>query len=1514
MVSQGRNCGMLVLAEKSRAVLLLFPGLVLDGKVEEIIDRFEDRYLEVKARKRSFLTRAQAEEYFWHLPHTEVDVRVDGATAGLSEVVVIEHLDGDVIERAVILLEELQLIYGAGNMHVSQDTWECLRDTERFFPHLDAMPVERTLALIKPDALARGKVDRQTLEDLVEEKVAAAGLIVVAKRKMVLKKCEAETVCEDLRGSPDFDGAVGVLLKEPGVVALCLEGRGAIGKWLLMCGPANSGAARDRAPGSLRAVWGTDGTSNAVHGSASLSASERELDALFPSCASPNPNPSGLALQRTLCIVKPDGMPHLQTIRSEIQGAGFTIIRQKQTTLSADRARELYRDHAGKPSFNSIVREATSGPCCLMVLCRLEAVAVWQQLIGPESVKEARRIRPRSLRARLGRDGQRNAVHGSDGVKNANREVRFFFPELGADPVPDDDDVRDFLFRKSAGASMDLKSLADTDNTDFTVDPTLQQLLSQGLMALCQVQPKGLAAVKWLSDWLSQNSSGKLPAVAEGLEGRAFVPPDRTQRFVEYGINQEGLPFAVEAPPAQLKQKKVIDVDVSEEKELHRVRELSTPFVVFVLGGPGSGKGTQCTRLREEFNLVHLSTGDLMREEVAAETFLGSEIAKHMQAGALVPESVTLQLLKKAMLRHQDTNRFLLDGFPRSVEQAKLFEQEIAEVAFALYFEATHETMRIRIAGRAVAAPGRMDDKPETVEKRLRVFEEQTVPVVRYYSPIGKLRGADAEREPDEVYAQARAYFCCRFLYLLGPPGGPVATISQRLEEKYDYSSINLTALLQAYSNSNEKDASKVKHALAKGKAVDAALACPLILAEIYRDMALGTQNFVICDFPQSPKQLEFLEYRVPCTSKPLLLDFSRADADDLAAEAAGAACLGGFVAAGMGALELEARTAAFYGLDAQDTLKSLPGLQRVPCSLAGLAGAGAGPELREQVLGATWAGVCEKVMPGLTIVLGPPGSGTDVLAAMLAKLKPNTHAVDCNQLLDRELERRTETGIAMYNMLARGQVVPLSMTLELLKNIVNLTCSDSLVIENCPMYVDQVEVITKEFRINRVYFISGDAAALHAWRDAYVSDTKTDDPAREAKSFDERVERLEQIVTHFSRSGMLERIEVVGAAEPEHLAQMIERAASPRFAIVGGLLASTTSEQASLLASAYGVGPPVSASSVEAWAKTKPNTWDLSQPDQFQAALKQLAGERNHPLIVLERYPGNAGDAAAFIANFGEPAAVVDFSCEDETLEEEYKATHEDEEIDPEELTAKLQTQRAAHQATVKVFEDNCPQRILKLAPSSAKTPEAMGELVRRRLLPRIHVVIAPSGSADLSGLIADAICASAAGEPRPTKFITIDCHKLFKQGDHSTALDDKLRNAALGEPDAIPVDTWVELFREAFARSADPMGNFLLINLPVRASSKVTVRFAMLQSIAFLEGVLHVRLSASAFAACCSDIPEELDAYMTESTVSEQALVQFGTGHICESFVQDAANPVEAADQVVAEFLAFRNKALGA
>lgn len=1468
---------MLALEEKLRMVVLLMPDLVLEDKVEEIVAKLEENYFEVKARKEFFFSDSEAEAYFGK--SEKLKDQLAAASRGLSEVLVLEHLDGDVVERfPKEMLGGLVEAYGESSFCFSLNRWECKRDIEFFFPHLDSLPVERTLAVLKPPAIEMGSKGGKTIEQVLEDEATAVGLFVVGKRYGQLSQAEADVLCQEYTDKEKFAEARQVLTQETGAIAVCLEGRGAIGKLQLICGPMDPSTAAERAGTTIRAFWGLDSCSNAIHASLDMTSAEKEIKTMFPE--------GKLQMQRTLCIVKPDAITSLVAIKSEIEAAGFTILREKQTTLSEERAKEFYRDLKDHPSYSSIVKEATSGPCCAMALCRLEAINVWKQLMGDPSVKEARKNRPGSIRARFGRDGQRNAVHGSDSVKAGALEIRFFFPEMGADPVPDDDEVRDFLFRKSSVESMDLKTLSDAESTNFATDPSLQQLLAQGLGGLCQQKPKGLDALDWLSDWLADHNPNTSANVL------AFDPPQRTKQFLEYGVNSEGMPFVVEAPRVKPAAKPVVEVDPAMLAGEPKEGELSTPpFVVFVAGGPGTGKGTQCKKIEEDFNLVHLSTGDLMREEVAADSALGRQVNEHMQAGTLVPDDIVLALLKKSMMKHQDTNRFLLDGFPRSVDQAIRFEREVAEVAFMLFLDCSHNTMKARITARSKSEPGRVDDNDATVKKRLKVFDDQTLPLVSYYEPIGKLRRADAERDIAEVYAETKKFFSARLIYLTGPLGSPMDQVAERLESKYGYAAINLTTLLKTFAESSAAEAVQVKKAMAAGKPVDASIACPLILSEIYRDMALGVQNFVLCDFPQSLKQAQFLEYRIPSFARTFVLDFSKADASDLAAIAA---------TKGADLLQLEKQQACFFGEETQQMLKAMGGVERIPCSLSDFSTESAEGGLDQQFVEGTWKVVLEKVKPGLTLVMGLPGTQATELAGMLAKRKPNTYAVDCNQLLDKELDRQTETGRAMHDMLAKGQVVPLSMTLELLKGVLNLTSSDSLVVENCPMYVDQIELIEQEFRIDRVYYISGLDKQVMSWKEMFMKAGTDEDPA---KTFNERVERLPPIVAHFACLGKLTKLAVnaSGKFTTDEFQSMIDGASLPDIAVVSSLSPVLGANLAEKMCSAYGLSSAVTLKSLADWAsRVLGVTLDASQPEQLISTLKRFAEMSGLPLLVLHDCPADEASAKALVETIGCPKVVAYVECDEEFLTEEYATLHEGEDdADPEVLANNMQAQRTSSDRMLAAFKEQSQDKVVVIDRKVVSKPDEMFEMVKQKLLPSVYVMLAP---APLANYVAEKICTIDTVYDSglvSEKYTVLDAMELCKPGNHSIAIENALAKASFNAvtPDCLPAKLWSDLLSEAFARSPRPMGTFLLLNFPTPSSMTggVTIKdqFAMIESVSTIAGLLHVKVSSDAASLGCLPVDGDFAAYTAfDTAVYDQTLQQFGTSKLLDCTTEDKAS----------------------
>jgi adenylate kinase len=177
---------------------------------------------------------------------------------------------------------------------------------------------------------------------------------------------------------------------------------------------------------------------------------------------------------------------------------------------------------------------------------------------------------------------------------------------------------------------------------------------------------------------------------------------------------------------------------------------------VLLIGPPGSGKGTQGERLAARLGLEHLAAGDLLRAEVATNTPLGKRIAEIMQRGDLVPDAVILALLMPRVLAAADGNGYLLDGFPRSVDQA-VEARKLAEIADAsphavIYLDAPRDELVRRILARA-EVEGRADDNPETVANRLRVFDDATRPLVDYYRDRGLLHVINADQHEDEVTA-----------------------------------------------------------------------------------------------------------------------------------------------------------------------------------------------------------------------------------------------------------------------------------------------------------------------------------------------------------------------------------------------------------------------------------------------------------------------------------------------------------------------------------------------------------------------------------------------------------------------------------------------------------------------------------------------------------------------------------------------------------------------------------------
>ena len=302
--------------------------------------------------------------------------------------------------------------------------------------------------------------------------------------------------------------------------------------------------------------------------------------------------------------------------------------------------------------------------------------------------------------------------------------------------------------------------------------------------------------------------------------------------------------------------------------------------IIFVLGGPGSGKGTQCERIMERYGFDHFSAGDLLRAEVQSGSKVGTMCANLMKEGKLVPVAVTLGLLRKS-IEASTASAILIDGFPRALEQAASFESTVCDSEFTLFFDCPQEVMEERLLKRGETS-GRADDNVATIKKRFSTFMESSLPVIEHYEAKGKVRKISAVPSPDKVFEMVMAVIeqegfeslegvdkvdatdeteeekprpkleGKKIIFVLGGPGSGKGTQCERIISDFGFDHYSAGDLLRTEVKNGTPVGTMCANLMREGKLVPA----EVTMALLYKSIQASTARAILIDgFPRALDQ-----------------------------------------------------------------------------------------------------------------------------------------------------------------------------------------------------------------------------------------------------------------------------------------------------------------------------------------------------------------------------------------------------------------------------------------------------------------------------------------------------------------------------------------------------------------------------------------------------------------------------------------------------------------------------------
>jgi len=409
------------------------------------------------------------EEQQQSLPVENVTTFCKGAVAGCllqSK----ETIDFAAIQKSLKLSD--------ADIYHTQDPFFISKLSQFLFPQKQSL--ERTVMVCTPPLSAEHR-------DSILERLALKGVFVLSQRDIA---CIEQPILKEAFCSDETMDEVSC------VVVLC-EAYGAIQEVTLSIGCQDDDElcqlSQKYAPDSWNAMYSEHG-----YKFAQIS-NPKQIESLFPV----------VPIQRTLALIKPTAVSKgfVGDIVESMEQHGFTIISRKRVHLKPEHAQHFYKEHEGKPFFEELTTFMASGPIHAFILERSAAIKCWRTLLGPTNTMKAREQAPQSLRARFGSDQTANACHGSDSLESAEREIRFYFPEIGM-TLEDDE--------KASGVKGNVVEQYMAQKLGN--DESLKEFLIRGLSELAKQKPGSkLEVVEWFAQWLLDNNPSK-PKVMEPEE------------------------------------------------------------------------------------------------------------------------------------------------------------------------------------------------------------------------------------------------------------------------------------------------------------------------------------------------------------------------------------------------------------------------------------------------------------------------------------------------------------------------------------------------------------------------------------------------------------------------------------------------------------------------------------------------------------------------------------------------------------------------------------------------------------------------------------------------------------------------------------------------------------------------------------------------------------------------------------------------------------------------------------